>query len=79
DVAETVLRTMKKRNPPLRVPATIDARIFYYVRRLLPRRLLHPTLFHFLPGARHWADDYTHARKRFWHGLFSLGHKTHGP
>lgn len=55
DVARVILKTMKRRCPPLRVPATFDARFFYWLRRLLPRALYHRILYWGLPGARHWA------------------------
>jgi short-subunit dehydrogenase len=61
-VAKTILKAIKRSNPPLWIPATWDAWIFYYVRKILPRRLLLPILFFFLPNARHWARDYTNKR-----------------
>lgn len=62
-VAKQILHAIKDDNPPLWIPATLDAIVFYYVRRLLPRRILLPFLFWCLPGARHWAKEYTHRRK----------------
>lgn len=59
-VAKLVLDVVQTRRPPLWVPATIDAEFFYYLRRLMPRRLLHPFLFYMLPGARKWGKNYTH-------------------
>jgi NAD(P)-dependent dehydrogenase (short-subunit alcohol dehydrogenase family) len=61
-VAKTILKAIKRSNPPLWIPATWDAWIFYYVRKLLPRRLLLPILFLCLPNARHWAKEYTNKR-----------------
>lgn len=61
-VARLVLRVIRRKRPPLWVPATLDARIFYYIRRLLPRRLLLPVLFAALPSARHWGKSYTKKR-----------------
>jgi short-subunit dehydrogenase len=61
-VAKLILRTIQTSNPPLWVPATWDAVIFYFIRRVFPRRLLLPFLFYCLPGARHWAKDFTHKR-----------------
>jgi hypothetical protein len=55
-----VIRT---ENPPLWWPATLDAKLFYYLRRLLPRRLFLPILFAALPGARHWGEGYSHRRR----------------
>ena len=62
-VARQILKAMKTENPPLWLPATLDATVFYYIRRLLPRRVLLPFLYWCLPGARHWAKEHTHRRK----------------
>lgn len=55
DVANTILKTMKKKRPHLRIPATLDAYFFYWLRRLLPRWVYHKILYWGLPGARDWA------------------------
>ena len=62
-VAKLVLRVIRTENPPLWWPATLDATLFYYLRRLLPRRLFLPILFAALPGARRWGDGYSHRRR----------------
>ena len=53
-VAATVVRVIEQRSPPLRVPATIDAWLFAWIRRLLPRRIYHAVLYWSLPGVRSW-------------------------
>ncbi len=53
-VARTILRTLLKRNPPLRVPATLDAHLFAWVRRLVPRGLYHELLYRLLPKVHTW-------------------------
>ncbi len=53
-VAKAIFKVARSKRPRLRVPGTTDARIFYFVRRLLPRALYHKLLFHFLPGIRQW-------------------------
>ena len=53
-VAKVIVRVMHQRWPKLRVPATWDARFFYYLRRLLPRRVYHGLLYSALPGVRTW-------------------------
>lgn len=58
-VAQRILKIIKKENPPLWIPATIDAKIFYYLRRFIPRRILLELLFATLPRARHWANKHT--------------------
>lgn len=53
-IAVKIVRTMEQPNPPLRVPATIDAYFFSILRRFLPRRLYHWVLFHNLPQIKKW-------------------------
>lgn len=53
DVAGRILATLERRRPPLRVSATLDARFFYLMRRLLPRRIHHAVLYALLPHVRH--------------------------
>lgn len=62
DIAKKILKVVQTENPPLWVPVTPDAVIFYYVRRLLPRRWLLPILFHCLPKGRTWAKTYSKKR-----------------
>lgn len=62
DVAVRILKVIEKRNPPLWIPATIDAMIFYYLRRFVPRSILLKLLFSALPRARKWAIKYTNRK-----------------
>lgn len=54
DVAARILHCAQRRRPPLRLPVTGDARVFYLLRRLLPRRAYHALLFRMLPGVSGW-------------------------
>lgn len=63
-VAKRILKVIRTENPPLWIPATVDAMVFYYLRRFVPRRFLLPLLFRTLPGARKWASKHTHRRKK---------------
>lgn len=56
DIAKIIVVTMLKKKAPLRVPATLDAYLFYYLRRWIPRRIYHPLLFLLLPGVHTWRD-----------------------
>jgi NAD(P)-dependent dehydrogenase (short-subunit alcohol dehydrogenase family) len=56
-VARTVVRTMNRRRPPLRVAGTLDALLFAALRRLVPRRLYHALLYRALPEVRRWGHD----------------------
>lgn len=58
-VAKKILWVVQKENPPLWVPATPDAILFYFLRRVIPRRWLMPILFFFLPMSKHWAFRHT--------------------
>ena len=53
-VAAASLRTMQQRHPPLRVPATWDAHVFAWLRRMLPRSWYHWVLYRSLPHVRTW-------------------------
>ncbi len=63
-VARRILKTIQRKNPPLWIPATYDAEVFYYLRRFVPRRLLLEFLFATLPRVRSWAKAYTKKRQR---------------
>jgi len=49
DIAEKILRVMRASHPALRIPGTLDAQIFYWLRRVLPRRFYHHLLYWSLP------------------------------
>ncbi len=53
-VARVVRKTMRRRNPPLRVPATFDAFAFSVLRRILPRSTYHWLLYKMLPHVGSW-------------------------
>jgi len=55
-VARTVLRTMQHPRPPLRTPATIDARLVDLLRRFPPRRWYHGLLYRALPKVKRWGS-----------------------
>lgn len=59
DVAIRILRTIRRKNPPLWIPATLDAKVFYYLRRFVPRKILLPLLFSVLPRVRRWGRSYS--------------------
>lgn len=53
-VAKKIHRVMKRGNPPLRVPVTIDAHLFYMMRRFFPRQVFHRLLYRSLPKIAKW-------------------------
>lgn len=56
-VARKIVRTIESRRPPLRVPGTIDARLFSVLRRILPRRIYHRLLYWCLPRVWDWGKE----------------------
>jgi short-subunit dehydrogenase len=56
-VAGIVLKTMRRRRPPLRVPATFDALGFSVLRRILPRSTYHWILYKMLPRVDTWGPS----------------------
>jgi hypothetical protein len=61
-IASLALKLIRTEHPPLWVPATWDAVVFYYLRRFVPRRILLPLLFLALPKARRWGERYSKKR-----------------
>ena len=53
-VARTVLRTIHRRWPPLRVPATVDTHLLWWFRRVIPHRLYLEITYRLLPGITTW-------------------------
>tara|TARA_B100001094_G_C18158247_1_gene787746 strand:+ start:649 stop:1506 length:858 start_codon:yes stop_codon:yes gene_type:complete len=53
-VAKKVLKIVRKRTWKPRHSVTIDARIFYVLRRILPRFIYHFLLYHLLPDRKTW-------------------------
>lgn len=53
-VARTIVKTIKRRYPPLRVPATWDTRLLWWFRRFMPQRAYHLAMYWFLPSIRQW-------------------------
>jgi NAD(P)-dependent dehydrogenase (short-subunit alcohol dehydrogenase family) len=53
-VAAKIMQVMERPNPPLRVPASLDARFFTLMTRLIPRQIYHAILYRNLPGIKTW-------------------------
>ncbi len=49
-VASRILALLARSSPPLRYAGTPDAWLFYFFRRILPRRMYHAVLWRCLPG-----------------------------
>lgn len=55
-IAVKIEKIIQHRNPPLRVQVTLDAQIFYFLRRWLPARLFHHVMYYLLPGSQAWGS-----------------------
>lgn len=64
-VADLVFDVIYTVDPPLWIPATLDAEFFYYIRRIFPRRILHPMLFMALPRVKKWGSKFSRKRPGF--------------
>lgn len=53
-IADLILSTINHPNPRLRILATLDAWLFFWIRRLLPRKFYHALLYRSLPGVKEW-------------------------
>ena len=56
-VAKVIVKTMHRKRPPLRVPATLDASGFALLRRILPRSFYHWLLYRMLPNIDLWGPS----------------------
>lgn len=56
-IAEKIHKVINSKNPPLRIPVTIDALIFGLIRKLLPRKLYHSLMYYALPKVYRWGED----------------------
>ena len=55
-IARRIYKAIERPSHRLRIPSTLDARFFYYFRRLLPRRIYHYILFRSLPKIDDWVE-----------------------
>lgn len=58
-IAELVSLVLKTKEPPLWIPASLDAEFFYYLKRFLPRRFLMRLFYFLLPGSDLWGQKFT--------------------
>lgn len=58
-IAKQIAKLLKDKNPPLRVNVTFDAKLFYWLRKILPPGVYHYILYKLLPNISTWgATDY---------------------
>lgn len=56
-IAKKIHRIINTDDPPLRVPASIDAYFFGLIRKLLPASVYHALMYYFLPRVFKWGED----------------------
>lgn len=62
-IAQQILQLIQQKNPPLWSSATIDAALFFWIRKLLPRRFFHRIMYFLLPNANKWGEKYKKPHK----------------
>lgn len=65
-IAELTFNVIRTERPPLWVPASFDAEIFYYFKRWFPRRVFLPFFFWLMPGSKSWGRGITHKKESLW-------------
>lgn len=63
-IAKKIERLIEMESPPLRLRVTWDAKIFAFVKKILPSSLFHHIMFLFLPGTRHWGVSVVDRRQK---------------
>lgn len=56
-IARKIHKVIESRNPPLRVPVTLDAYFFGLMRKLLSRKIYHAIMYYSLPKIFRWGED----------------------
>lgn len=62
-IARKILKIVKTQNPPLWVPATLDANLFFYLRKVIPRTFFHSIMNSMLPKSHHWGHRFSKTSK----------------
>lgn len=53
-IALKIAGLIENENPPLRLRVTVDAKVFSFLRKILPESIFHKAMFLLLPGSRLW-------------------------
>lgn len=65
-IAELTYNVIRTERPPLWVPASFDAEIFYYFKRWFPRRVFLPFFFWLMPGSKNWGHGTSQKQNSIW-------------
>jgi hypothetical protein len=64
-IAQKIAYILHRRHPPLRIHITLEAKLFYWIRKLLPPTLYHWVVYWFLPNIQNWGRNrFQPARRR---------------
>lgn len=58
-IASRIFDLMESSRPPLWKPATADAILFGWLKKLLPKRVFHKIMFLMLPGSKKWGGQFS--------------------
>jgi hypothetical protein len=53
-IAQKIAEILHLRHPPLRIHITLEARVFYWIRKVLPPTFYHWVVYQFLPDIQLW-------------------------
>lgn len=56
-IAKRIHSVINSKHPPLRLPVTVDAYIFGFLRKWLPRNIYHSLMYYSLPKVFRWGED----------------------
>lgn len=56
-IAKKIHKVIETKNPSLRIPVTVDAYLFGFLRKVLPRGLYHTLMYYSLPKVFRWGED----------------------
>ncbi len=56
-IANKIVKTIKRKNPPLRIYVTFDAWLFSVLKKICPPKLYFKIMYRFLPNIRKWGKQ----------------------
>jgi short-subunit dehydrogenase len=62
-ISDKIIQLIEKKSPPLWYSATLDASLFFWLRKILPRRVFHKIMFAMLPQVSHWGERQMEIKK----------------
>ncbi|MEI7973288.1 MAG: SDR family oxidoreductase [Bdellovibrio sp.] len=53
-IAQQIAKLVRKKNPPLWIPVSVDIQLYSFLRFILPQKVFHPIMFKLLPNPSAW-------------------------